>query len=104
VQQLPLIVLVEQLLGLLPRDRGDRQRAGEAVARGPGEEVADQVTALAAAFGYPSFDALLVDGAGGKVVFVDPGEEFKGDTDAAPDVAVGRGGVAADCRALARPA
>lgn len=87
----PSIVLVEQVLGLLPRDGGDGQFAGEATARGPFQEVSDQVAALAGGSGDPVVDVFLGEVGEDQVALVHPGQEVQGDADAAPQVAVGGG-------------
>lgn len=69
----------------------------EAVGRGPGEEVADLVAALAATFGDPVVDVLLVDRAERQFVFFGQARNFEGDADASHEVAVGRGAVTPHC-------
>lgn len=101
LEELPAIVLAEYVLRLLPRDGGDGQLAGEVTARGPAQEVADQVAALAGGSGDPVVDVLLREVGEGETVPVRPGQEFKGDAEPAPQVAVGGGGVAAGGRSLA---
>lgn len=89
LEERPSVVFVEQVLGLLPRDGGDGQLAGEPTARGPFQEVADQVAPLAGGSGDPVVDVFLGEVGEGQVALVDPGQEVQGNADAAPQVAVG---------------
>jgi hypothetical protein len=59
LEERPAIVVVEQVLGLLTRDGGDGQLTGEPTARGPFQEVADQISPLAGGPGDPVVDVLL---------------------------------------------
>ncbi|MET7901137.1 hypothetical protein ABZS86_06530 [Streptomyces sp. NPDC005355] len=95
LEEPPSIVVVEQVLGFLSRDGGDCQLAGEPTARGPFQEVPDQVAPLAGSPGDPVINVLLGEVGEGQVALVDPGQEVQGDADAAAQVAVGRGGVVA---------
>ncbi|MGW7449086.1 hypothetical protein [Kitasatospora sp. NPDC054795] len=97
----PAIVVIEQVLGLLARDGWDGQFAGESAACGPLQEVADQVAPLTDGSGDPFADVLLGEVGEGQAALVHPGQEVQGDAAAAPQVAVGRGGMAADGGALA---
>jgi hypothetical protein len=101
LEESPAVVVIEQVLGLLPRDGGDGELAGETTARGPFQEVADQIAALAGGSGHPVVDVVLGEIGEGQSALVQPGQEVQGDADAAPQVAVGGGGVAAIGRPLA---
>lgn len=101
LKEWPSVVLVEQVLGLLARDGGDGQLAGEPTARGPFQEVSDQVAALAGGSGDPVVDVLLGEVAEGQASLVHPGQEVQGDADTAPQVAVGGGGMVPDGGPLA---
>lgn len=96
LEERPAIVLVEQALRFLPWDGGDGQSEGEPTARGPLQEVSDQVAALADSSSDPVVDVFLGEvGEGGQVALVDPGQEVQGGADASPQVAVGGGGMVA---------
>ncbi|MCT9075226.1 hypothetical protein [Streptomyces fulvoviolaceus] len=101
LEERPPIVLIEQVLGFLPRDGGDGELASEPTARGPLQEVSDQVAALAGGSGDPVVDVLLGEVGESQAALVHPGQEVQGDADAASQVAVGGGRMATNCGPLA---
>jgi hypothetical protein len=78
LEEPPAIVVVEQVLGFLARDGWDGQFAGEPAARGPFQEVADQLVPLVGGPDDPVVDVLLGEVGEGQSALVHPGQEIQG--------------------------
>ncbi len=101
LQQLPAVVVAEQVRRLLARDERDGELAGEPAASGPCQEVADAVAALGVLLVQPAVDVVLAQLLQPDFLLVEPGQQLQGNQDPAAQVTAGRGRVAARGRAAA---
>jgi hypothetical protein len=90
LEELPPLVVVEEVGGLLARDGRDGEAAADAPAGGPVEEVADAVAALGLLFAEPAVDVVLAEFGQGSSLLADPGQEIESDQDPAAQLAAYR--------------
>lgn len=83
VQELPALVVVEQVDGLLTGDGGDGETSAESAVGGPAEEVADAVASLGVLLVEPPVEVVLAELGECGPVGVDPAQEVEGNQDAA---------------------
>jgi hypothetical protein len=101
LQEMPALVVVEQIGGFLARDKRDGELTAEAASRGPVQEVADAVAALGIFPVEPSVEVVLAEVSQGDFLGIDPGQKVQGHQDPAAQVAAGGGGIGALACAIA---
>jgi hypothetical protein len=87
LEELPSLVVVEEVRRFLARDGRDGEAAAEAAGGGPAEEVADAVTALGLFLAEPAVDVVLAEPGQGGSLLVDPGQKLESDQDPAAQLA-----------------
>ena len=92
LEELPSLVVVEEVGGLLARDRRDGETAAEAAVGGPAEEVADPVAHLGLLLAEPAVDVVLAELGQRGSLLAGPGQELQGDQDPDAQLAAYRGG------------
>ncbi len=86
--------IVEQIRRLLAWDERDSERGGETAIGGPFHEVADAAATLGVVLVEPAVDVVLAQFLQHDLLFVEPGEQFQGDQDAAAQIPADRDRVA----------
>ena len=76
LEELPPLVVVEEVRRFLAREDGDVQAAGEAAGGGPVQEVPDAVAPLGLLLCEPAVDIILPEAGQGGSLLVGPGQEL----------------------------
>jgi len=81
LEELPPLVVVEEVRRFLAREDGDVQAAGEAAGGGPVQEVPDTVAPLGLFLSEPAIDIVLPELGQSGSLLIDPCQELKSDQD-----------------------